>query len=92
MHSLLLIPALKVPVERFALVTDPSCHVLLASAQSAFGDGVAAAFGEKILGHTGGIAVALLATRVVVPLGGTLVTLQPNKVRLANALTLTIKR
>ena len=63
--------------------------MLLASAQSSFGDGVTAAFGEKVLGHTGGIAVALLATRVVVPLGGALVTLQPNKVGLANALTLT---
>ena len=72
---------LEVPVERLADVTDASGDLLLARAERPLGHGVAPAQPlrvqlEKVLRHSGRVAVALLAQRVVVPLGGALVALE----------------
>ena len=66
---------LEVPVERLADVADAAGDLLLAGAERASGDDVAAAELEKVLRHSRRVAVALLAQGVVVPLGRALVAL-----------------
>ena len=60
------IPALKVPVERFASVTDASRHLLFACAECARGHHLTATQLKEISRHTFRVAVALLAKGVVV--------------------------
>ena len=67
---------LEVPVERLADVADATGDLLLAGAERARGHDVAAPELEKILRHSGRVAVALLAQGVVVPLGRALVALR----------------
>ena len=67
--------ALEVPVERLADVADAAGDLLLAGAERPLGHDVAAAQLEEVLRHSGRVAVALLAQRVVVPLGRALVAL-----------------
>ena len=60
-------PVLKVPVKGFALVTDPTRHVLFTGAKASLRNRVTAALGKKVLSHTVGITVALFTKWVVVP-------------------------
>ena len=66
---------LEVPVERLADVADAAGDLFLAGAERARGHDVAASELEKVLRHSGRVAVALLAQRVVVPLWRALIAL-----------------
>ena len=60
---------MQVPEQGLAGVTDPSHDVRFAGAEGSYRHGVASTLGKEVLGDTIGVAVALLAARVVVALG-----------------------
>ena len=61
--------ALQVSEQKHAGVTNPSHDVWFAGAEGSYRHGVASTLGKEVLGDTIGVAVALLAARVVVALG-----------------------
>ena len=63
---------MQVPEQRLAGVTDPSHDVWFAGTEGSYRHGVASTLGKEVLGDTIGVAVALLAARVVIALGSAL--------------------
>lgn len=76
---------LEVPKERLARIAYSSRHPFLAGAESPLRDVLASAQGEEVGRDSFGVAIALFAQRIVVPLRSTGVALLAHKVVVAEA-------